>query len=201
MAVVQSSAPRHLYYVLAALLGGSAPLVGPACSETDPEPAVQAKPAQAETPARTAPTPPAAPAPRDPPADPRPQTAPAASDGDSFHLDDPEVEYEVPRRPSRARKGRPIEIVLRSSPPGAIAAVDGATIGATPAIWEGLADTTAREFTFVLPGYAIARYRFVPTQSGIVHGTLEPIKTEEEDVAERNARDPAHRTGGRPAAP
>ncbi|HTE55548.1 MAG TPA: hypothetical protein VK698_32060 [Kofleriaceae bacterium] len=97
-----------------------------------------------------------------------------------FHLDDPDVEYDVPRRPTRGRKGRPIEVVLRSSPPGAVAAVDGVTLGPTPSIWEGFADGTAREFTFVLPGYAIARYRFVPTQGGTVHGTLEPIKTEGE---------------------
>jgi hypothetical protein len=123
--------------------------------------------------------------------------ATAGQDPSSFHLDDPDVEYEVPRRSSRSRRGRQIEIVLRSSPPGAVAAVDGVAIGPTPSLWQGFTDTTPREFTFVLPGYAIARYRFIPTRSGIVHGTLEPIKVEEEPGrpgragGDRAARGPA----------
>ncbi len=76
--------------------------------------------------------------------------------------------------------------MLRSSPPGAVAAVDGVAVGPTPTLWEGTVNATPREFTFVLPGYAIARYRFVPTRSGIVHGTLEPIKPEGEDGDSRN---------------
>jgi hypothetical protein len=112
-----------------------------------------------------------------------------------YHLDDPDVEYEVPRRPDRTRKGRPIEIVLRSSPPGAVAAVDGVALGPTPSLWEGVADGSAREFTFVLPGYAIARYRFVPTHGGIVHGTLEAIKPEEKRLP------PGHRPAPEAASP
>ncbi len=80
------------------------------------------------------------------------------------------------RRPSAGRKSRALELVLRSTPPGAVAAVDGVSVGPTPALWEGAGDGRAREFTFVLPGYAIARYRFVPTQSGVVHGTLGRLK-------------------------
>ena len=67
---------------------------------------------------------------------------------------------------------------MRSTPPGAVAAVDGITVGPTPTLWEGTVDGRAREFTFVLPGYAIARYRFVPTQSGVVHGTLGRLKAQ-----------------------
>ncbi len=100
------------------------------------------------------------------------------------------MEYEIPRRGSRPRKGRTIQIVLRSSPPGAVAAVDGVAVGPTPTLWEGSVDATPREFTFVLPGYAIARYRFVPTRNGIVHGTLEPIKAEEEEGDPRDRRRP-----------
>ncbi|HLU66783.1 MAG TPA: hypothetical protein VKZ63_10930 [Kofleriaceae bacterium] len=118
-----------------------------------------------------------------PKADAGPREA-SAADGRStasvpggFHLDEPEVEYQPARRESRARRGRPIEIVLRSTPPGAVAAVDGVAVGPTPALWEGTADGRAREFTFVLPGHAIARYRFVPTQSGVVHGSLDPLKS------------------------
>ena len=104
-------------------------------------------------------------------------TDPAAPAG-GFHLDDAEVEYEPTRRPPAGRKSRALELVLRSTPPGAVAAVDGITVGPTPSLWEGAADGRAREFTFVLPGYAIARYRFVPTQSGVVHGTLGRLKTQ-----------------------
>jgi hypothetical protein len=98
---------------------------------------------------------------------------------DDFHLDGADVEYEPARREVRAaRKGRPIELILRSTPAGAIAAVDGEAVGPTPAVWEGDTDGRAREFTFVLPGYAIARYRFVPMQSGVVHGTLGRLKSD-----------------------
>ena len=100
------------------------------------------------------------------------------------------MEYEIPRRGSRPRKGPTIQIVLRSSPPGAVAAVDGVAVGPTPTLWEGTVDATPREFTFVLPGYAIARYRFVPTRNGIVHGTLEPIKAEGEEGDPRDRRRP-----------
>ncbi len=110
-----------------------------------------------------------------------PAGGPATPDpaaGGEFHLDDPEVEYEPTRRSNAGRKSRSLELVLRSTPPGAVAAVDGITVGPTPALWEGTSDGRAREFTFVLPGYAIARYRFVPTQSGVVHGTLGRLKTQ-----------------------
>lgn len=96
-----------------------------------------------------------------------------------LHLDGADVEYEAGRREKPAsRKARPIELVLRSTPPGAIAAVDGAAVGPTPAVWQGSTDGRPREFTFVLPGYAIARYRFIPMQSGVVHGTLGRLKAD-----------------------
>lgn len=105
-------------------------------------------------------------------------TEPAGGAGSEFHLDGADIEYEGGRRDARPRKGRPIELVLRSTPPGAIAAIDGVAIGPTPAVWQGSTDGTPREFTFVLPGYAIARYRFIPMQSGVVHGTLGRLKSE-----------------------
>lgn len=91
-----------------------------------------------------------------------------------FHLD-PIEDDSPPGKPdvrSPQRENRPIQITLRSSPPGAMAAIDGKLIGRTPAFWEGEFTGKPHEFTFVLPGYAMARYRFVPVTDGVVHGRL-----------------------------
>jgi hypothetical protein len=214
MAIAQPRAPRHILYIVSALALSSA-LAACAEPEADEGPAGQRasgsdRPAAPRANESSAPTAPAA-APSQPastgsstgpltsqPAAPsttlstNPSASqPATTDPETgFHLDDPEVEYEIPRRGSRPRKGRTIQIVLRSSPPGAVAAVDGVAVGPTPTLWEGTVDATPREFTFVLPGYAIARYRFVPTRNGIVHGTLEPIKAEGEEGDRRDRRRP-----------
>jgi hypothetical protein len=94
-----------------------------------------------------------------------------------LHLDeagDPEL---PPLRTgsSLTRSRRTVEILLRSSPPGALALVDGEQIGKTPTYWEGEFTGREREFTFVLPGYALARYRFVPIANGIVHAKLDAV--------------------------
>ncbi|MEO8700519.1 MAG: hypothetical protein ABI867_10770 [Kofleriaceae bacterium] len=73
------------------------------------------------------------------------------------------------------RPPRPIDVVLKTEPPGAIAAVDGVEIGVTPTYWYGESDGREHEFTFVLRNHAVARYRFVPIQSGTVHARLDPI--------------------------
>ena len=90
---------------------------------------------------------------------------------DGFHLD-PDPEPSRPIFSPTRKRTRPIELILRSTPPGATASVDGRAVGKTPAYYEGNADGRARDVTFALPGYAVARYRFVATQSGVVHGTL-----------------------------
>lgn len=77
-----------------------------------------------------------------------------------------------------ASRARPIEVTLRSTPPGATAAVDGTIVGTTPAYWGGDADGREHEFTFDLKGFALARYRFVPVTSGVIHARLEPIAEE-----------------------
>jgi hypothetical protein len=80
----------------------------------------------------------------------------------------------------RVPSGTPstLHLVLRSSPPGALAAVDGTVVGPTPTYWRGAATGKPREFTFVLSGHALARYRFVPLRDGVVHATLARIVTE-----------------------
>ena len=90
------------------------------------------------------------------------------------HLDDDVGPRPV--QPTAANHhGQAIDIVLRSSPSGAMAAVDGVSIGVTPTNWSGTADGQPHEFTFTRSGYAFARYRFVPITSGVIHARLEPI--------------------------
>jgi hypothetical protein len=121
-----------------------------------------------------------------PPGEP-PRAEPATADRSVAPAADPSAPPRVDRdpappaeRPAQART-RPIDIVLRSSPPGATAAVDGVPIGPTPTYWSGDANGREHEFTFVLPGYAFARYRFVPITSGIVHARLE-VLTDDTDA-------------------
>lgn len=88
------------------------------------------------------------------------------------HLDElgapsiPLPRHATPKRP------RSLELILRSTPSGAIAAVDGVPVGQTPMLWQGEFTGREREFTFTAAGFATARYRFVPTTDGIVHGRL-----------------------------
>ncbi len=91
------------------------------------------------------------------------------------HLDDDATRWPGPPSTNANRQTRPIDVVLRSTPTGAQAAVDGLVIGPTPAYWNGNADGREHEFTFVLSGHAIARYRFVPITSGTIHARLVPI--------------------------
>lgn len=95
-----------------------------------------------------------------------------------LHLDD---DTPGARRPTGAavHTHRTLEILLRSTPPGATVAVDGVIVGQTPGYWEGDFTGREREFTFVMPGYAMARYRFVPTTNGVVHGRLTKIISDE----------------------
>lgn len=79
-------------------------------------------------------------------------------------------------RPAAKPAGRQIEVMLRSTPAGAQVAVDGIEIGKTPQLWQGL--TGEHEFTFRLPGHALARYRFHVITTGVVHGRLDPVARE-----------------------
>jgi hypothetical protein len=90
------------------------------------------------------------------------------------HLDDDPDTRHIATGASN-RPSRPIDVMLKSTPTGAQAAVDGIVLGPTPAYWNGSADGNEHEFTFVLSGHAIARYRFVPIASGTIHARLVPI--------------------------
>jgi len=101
-----------------------------------------------------------------------------------FHVDDRTVEYHRPQpsRPRALAKARRIYLNLRSTPPGALAFVDGERIGRTPAFWETTVTGKPRDFTFILNGYALQRYRFVPVTNGTVHAKLERVVDEQADA-------------------
>lgn len=127
---------------------------------------------------REAPPPAPAPPPPPPPQDAGTTTSPDFDPGAGMQVGDGPVPSPVtPLRPKN-RAPRPIDITLKSSPPGAMAAVDGVPIGLTPTFWPGESDGKEHEFTFTRAGYASARYRFVPITSGVLHVTLQPIAAE-----------------------
>jgi hypothetical protein len=102
------------------------------------------------------------------------KAAPAATDLGGFHLDTGGADIWKPRRDKR-NPSRTLRLTLRSSPPGAMAQVDGVPVGVTPTYWEGAATGKPRNFVFTLRGYSMARYRFVPVTDGVVHGKLDKL--------------------------
>ncbi len=106
-------------------------------------------------------------------------TTPPAYDPQGPYHRDPDVEAPRPASRSGNRDRRPVQLLLRSTPGGALAAVDGVTLGRTPVLWEGDGAGAAHDFTFRLAGHALAHYRFVPITSGIVHGTLARVLDDE----------------------
>lgn len=103
------------------------------------------------------------------------------------HLDGETSPYQPRGYEPKKAKGKVIDLVLRSTPPGAIASIDGREIGVTPTFWSGSLDPRPHEFTFVKAGHAMARYRFVATHSGVVHGSLTPLQTPKEPSASDKA--------------
>jgi hypothetical protein len=99
-------------------------------------------------------------------------------DPSGMHIDEDTDSHPATPPPGQNRPGRPIDVTLRSSPPGANVSVDGQSLGNTPAFWSGMADGHEHEFLFQLRGHAIARYRFVPVSSGVIHARLDPIAEE-----------------------
>ena len=130
-----------------------------------------------------------------------PMDAAAARPLDPVPSDQPTPVRDDPRRPQPStHPAHPIDVILRSTPNGADAAVDGLPLGPTPAYWSGMADGHEHEFTFVLPGHAVARYRFVPITSGVIHARLERIPSDEIDAGVPVA-DPTPGIPKLPAAP
>lgn len=105
-------------------------------------------------------------------------TVPPGVDPSAVHLDDYGSVHPVSPQPLPGRERRAIDVTLRSTPPGALASVDGTPVGNTPAFWSGYADGREHQFVFTLRGHAIARYRFVPVASGVIHARLDPILEE-----------------------
>ena len=108
-----------------------------------------------------------------------PTVLPSYDPASGYHLDDAEGGTAARRTERTApRERRVLQLMLKSTPSGALAAVDGKVLGRTPLFWEGEFTGREREFTFVLPGYTMARYRFVPIKDGFVHGRLEKVSTD-----------------------
>lgn len=108
-----------------------------------------------------------------------------ADEGDVGFLDPPPGQTKWHAAPEPVRRNRPEKIVhltLRSTPANAQVLVDNERVGHTPTYWEGPADGKPHDFVFILPGYAVARYRFVPIQDGHVHPRLERLVKEEPDA-------------------
>lgn len=176
--------PRHvmvttaLCFIVSCSDGSSSstPTGKPADTKSAKEATATAAPKTGEKVALTKPATPSKPARPQPPIE---VYKPATPGG--FHLDDGKVEYyrpdTSPRSPQRAR--RRIYINLASTPPGAIASIDGVRIGPTPTYWEGTVSGRPRDFTFVLPGYVMQRYRFVPVTNGWVHAPLKKVEKKE----------------------
>lgn len=100
-------------------------------------------------------------------------TLPSRDPDDGFHVDpiDPTMAEPSPPVGRNRRRGPTVSLLLRSTPPGAEAAVDSVPVGRTPVLWEG-EGMKAHEFTFTYPGHSLGRYKFVPITDGVVHGTL-----------------------------
>ena len=134
-----------------------------------------------------------------PPPAPGITTTPRYDPRDGFHLDPDPVSPTA--QGGASRRARPVvSLLLRSTPVGAIAAVDGQNLGPTPVLWEGESGR-AHDFTFRLPGHALARYKFVPITSGVVHGTLVRVTYEAAEATPAGATSAAPAAGARPAEP
>jgi hypothetical protein len=103
------------------------------------------------------------------------KTAATPASPGGFHLD-PGGGREGPStsRP-RTRSAHPLKLTLRSTPPGAVVWIDNQRIGVTPAFHELKSGGKPHRFTFLLEGYAMETYVFVPITDGVVHGTLNKL--------------------------
>ena len=109
-----------------------------------------------------------------------------------LHVDDDGHRNDVPQPATvqPAHAGKPIDVTLRSSPPGAQVAVDGSNVGTTPTFASVIADGSPHEFTFTLPHHTVARYRFVPVTSGVLHARLEQVTEEPAAIDDEDATPP-----------
>jgi hypothetical protein len=110
-----------------------------------------------------------------------------------LHLDEDGHRTDTPQPTtvSPAHAGKPVDITLRSSPSGAEVAVDGKVVGNTPTFSSVMADGGAHEFTFMLPHHTVARYRFVPVTSGVIHARLDPVIDEPPQQADDDSPESA----------
>jgi hypothetical protein len=113
----------------------------------------------------------------------RPGAKPTAAAGDAAVVAPvPAVAAPAPAAAAAAPATAPVadakprlHLQLRSTPPGADVAVDGRPAGRTPTMAEVDDDGREHEFTFVLAGYALERYRTRVVQAGVIHASMHAI--------------------------
>ena len=87
----------------------------------------------------------------------------------------PAVVPAEPPAPPRPIDRRKLQLILRSTPTGAIVAVDGRHVGITPTSLQLPDDGALHEFSFALAGHSPWKVRFAPIKDGVIHGHLRPF--------------------------
>jgi PEGA domain-containing protein len=102
-------------------------------------------------------------------------TLPAAGAEGAAGLPSPHAAA-APSPGSTALPARPkLHLLLRSTPAGANAAIDGRPVGTTPVTSDIDGDGKTHEFSFSLPGYLLWQVKFPPVKDGVIHATMRPI--------------------------
>jgi hypothetical protein len=108
-------------------------------------------------------------------AKPAAQAAAATTDAAGAPATTPSGETPAASTPPAPPPKPKLHIQLRSTPPGAEAAVDGRPAGRTPTVAEIDDDGREHEFTFLLAGYGLERYKTRPIQSGVIHAQMRAV--------------------------
>jgi len=81
----------------------------------------------------------------------------------------------VPAAPTAPAVPAPVEVVLDSSPEGALVSADGVAIGTTPMKWQVVPTGKTRTLAFALPGYRREVVDALPAEGLRLRPTLEPV--------------------------
>ena len=81
----------------------------------------------------------------------------------------------APTAPAAPAVPAPVEVVLDSSPEGALVSADGVAIGTTPMKWQVVPTGKTRTLAFALPGYRREVVDALPAEGLRLRPTLEPV--------------------------